>query len=61
MTTQIVTPRSPRPHLTAVQVPPGARIVLRRARRTSDHATARMIECLAARLSDIHARRQARD
>lgn len=57
MTVHIITPRTPTQQLAATCQHPGVRIMMQRARNTSERATARMIVCLAARLEDICARR----
>lgn len=57
MTIHIVTSRTlPKKPLTYGKYA-GVKIMMHRARNTSERATARMIECLAARLADICERR----
>lgn len=58
MTVHIITPRT-LPQKPARTNHPGVRILLQRARNTSERAAARMIECLAAQLADVHARRDS--
>lgn len=56
MTVHIITPRT-LPQKLARTNHPGVRIMLQRARNTPERATARMIECLAAQLAEVYARR----
>lgn len=60
MTIHIITPRTPTQQLAVTSQHPAVRIMMQRAHNTSEPATARMIECLAARLTDICARRDRR-